>query len=96
MKNKIFALVIVCGLFSCNKEVKPLSKEEVKLRTDSAVRMVIQQSDEQAQKDLSHRIKIEVKVKADSIVNARNLKAVADTNKMKNQVAQPVRPSNMM
>ncbi len=93
MKKTIFALLIVCGLFSCNKETKPLSKEEVKLKIDSAVKASTQQSDEQAQKDLGHRIRIEVKVKADSIVNSRYQKANTDSSKIKNQAVQPSAPA---
>ncbi len=55
---------------SCNKEPEPLTKEEIKHKIDSLTAERIKESDEQAKRDLNHRMKIEVKVKVDSILNA--------------------------
>lgn len=74
------------GFSSCNKEMPPLSKQEVSQRIDSVVKALKQQSDEQARLDLERRIKIEVKVKVDSIVNARLLKQINDTVKKKTPI----------
>ena len=64
-------LTIVAGLtltISCNKEVKiPLTKQEIQTRIDYISKKRLQEVDETAQKELEYRIKIEVKVKADSI-----------------------------
>ena len=48
-----------------------MSKEEVNKKIDSAVKASVQQSDEAARVDLERRLKIEVKVKVDSLVNAQ-------------------------
>ncbi|MCF8450078.1 MAG: hypothetical protein K9G49_09440 [Taibaiella sp.] len=55
--------------FSCNKVAPvPLTKEQIQQRIDSITTIRLQEVDERAQKDLEHRIKIEVKIKADSIL----------------------------
>lgn len=75
--NKIVPIVFV-GLaltISCNKEVrKELSKEEIQKRIDSISHEKLLEVEEQAQKELEYRIKIEVKVKADSIREAMSNK----------------------
>lgn len=48
-----------------------MTKEEFYQKVDSITRVRIQEADDMAQRDLQHRMKIEVKVKADSIVNSR-------------------------
>jgi hypothetical protein len=84
MNRILFALLIVTlGFFSCNKEVPPLTKEQVKQKIDSLVKIRRLESDEQAKVDLDHRLKIEVKVKVDSILNARLLQQAKDTLKKK-------------
>jgi hypothetical protein len=70
MKNILLALLLVLGVASCNKEPEPLTKEEIKHKIDSLTAERIKESDEQAKRDLNHRMKIEVKVKVDSILNA--------------------------
>ncbi|MCD6010472.1 MAG: hypothetical protein K0Q79_334 [Flavipsychrobacter sp.] len=54
-----------------------MSKEELGKKTDSAVKASVQRSDEAARIDLERRLKIEVKVKVDSLVNAHLQKAEA-------------------
>jgi hypothetical protein len=69
--NKILLAFTIASLFftSCDKEqAKPLTKEQIQQQIDSVTKLRIQQVDQLAQKDLEHRIKIEVKVKADSIL----------------------------
>jgi len=63
----LLALVIA----SCNKEPQPLTKQEIKQKVDSITSIRIKESDELSRIDLDRRIKIEVKVKVDSIVNAK-------------------------
>jgi len=69
-------IILVIGLIgivmaSCNKEPHPLTKTEINQKVDSLTAARIKELDIQAQKDLEYRITIEVKVKADSIVNAK-------------------------
>ena len=80
---------MVIGLFSCSKEPKPMSRQAIQQIADSLSRIRMQQSDEHARRDLDYRIKIEVKVKADSILNVRL--HPADTSK-KPQPAIPASP----
>lgn len=64
---------------SCNKEPVPMTREEIRHKTDSLTKVQVERSNEHAKKDLEHRIKIEVKVKVDSILNAKNRKVTKDT-----------------
>ena len=61
------------GFTACNKATQPLTRQEIKQQVDSITNIRIKELDEQSQRDLEHRIKIEVKVKVDSIVNALQL-----------------------
>ncbi len=71
MKRTLLALIILpIGFTACNKEPKPLTREQIQQRIDSVTAARIKELDEMARQDLEHRKKIEVKVKADSIVNA--------------------------
>jgi len=72
MKKILLALMIVGLGMSCNKEPVPLTKQQVDRKIDSLVKAGKQESDEQARIDLDRRMKIEVKVKVDSILNARS------------------------
>jgi hypothetical protein len=73
MKNAILALVVIAlGVVSCNKEPQQLSKQQIKHQIDSITQVRISESDIQARIDLERRIKIEVKAKADSIVEAQS------------------------
>ena len=75
MIKTLYALFIIMFLslvfVSCSKEPQPLSKQEVTRRADSLTKVRVNESNEQAKRDLDHRIKIEVKVKVDSILNAK-------------------------
>jgi len=82
MMKKIILPVIILGCFySCNKDPQPLTKEEMKHKIDSLIKVRILQSDEQARRDLDDRMRIEVKVKVDSIVNAKLQQGKIDTVK---------------
>ena len=71
MKKTLLAIMIVAtGFSACNKEPQPLTRVQINQKIDSIVAARVKELDEQSQRDLEHRIKIEVKVKADSIVNA--------------------------
>ncbi len=72
MTRIILALLLLgCVFSSCNKQPTALTKEEIRFKVDSITKVRIAESDAQAQRDLDHRMKIEVKVKVDSIVNAK-------------------------
>ncbi len=48
-----------------------MSREQMRLKTDSIVSAQARFSEQEARKDLERRIKIEVRVKADSMLNVR-------------------------
>ncbi len=70
-KILLAAAVIGSCLASCSKEVPPLSRQEMNQKIDSIIKASTEESDARARLDLDRRMKIEVKVKADSILNAR-------------------------
>lgn len=80
--NRILLVLLITsfGLFSCNKEAVPLTKQQVSQKIDSLVKANRQESDAQARVDLERRMKIEVKVKVDSILNARSAREKKDTS----------------
>ncbi len=74
--NKILLTIIASTslLSSCKKEVKvPLTEQEIQNRIDSITHKRLLEVDELAYKELEYRIKIEVKVKADSIREAKKI-----------------------
>lgn len=80
MRRIIYSLLTLTCIYSCNKEPQPLSPRELQQKIDSINSCIKQQSDAQAKTDLEYRIKIEVKVMADSILRMRMQKQTADTN----------------
>lgn len=71
MKKIIALLLAAFAIQSCNKdEPKPLTKEEVAQQIDSIVAERVRQVEADAQKELEYRMKIEVKIKADSILHS--------------------------
>jgi hypothetical protein len=85
MNKYLFLLAIVSLVYvSCSKEVRQLSEEEIDYRIDSISRERIKELNIRAQKALEHRIKIEVKIKADSIYNARMQQRATDTTQPAN------------
>lgn len=81
MKPTLLLLLPAFCLLACNKETTPpLTKQEIKQKIDSITSIRIKELDAMAQRDLQHRIKIEVKINADSILNAtRGKKPGADS-----------------
>lgn len=79
---------------ACNKEPEAPSKQEIQRRIDSLTQERIKESDDRARQDLLRRMKIEVKVKVDSIVNAQLHPVLPDTNKPKRiqPAAMPFKP----
>ena len=72
----LFAIAFV-GLGSCKKEVQVIRPEVIKGKIDSIVNVRFRELDDNARRDLDYRITIELKVKADSIFNARQKAAEA-------------------
>ncbi len=72
MKAIKLSIVLAC-LFtvSCKKEVQVIRPEVIKGKIDSIVNVRFRELDANAQRDLDYRITIELRVKADSIYNAR-------------------------
>ncbi len=80
MRKAILAIGIgIISISSCKKEVRKFTKEEIRIHYDSITKIRLIESDQQAQKDLDRRMRIEVKVKVDSIINARSKKGANDT-----------------
>jgi hypothetical protein len=80
--NKLMLLGVLFAtcLASCDKEPpKPLTQEQIRDRIDSITRIRLIDVEEKAKTELEHRIKIEVKVKADSILQAMRAHPVRDT-----------------
>jgi two-component sensor histidine kinase len=71
---------------SCSKEPQPLTRQEISRKIDSLTKVRIDESNEQAKRDLDHRIKIEVKVKVDSILNAQLRQQKKDTTQKKSPI----------
>lgn len=73
MKKVLFPAVIAALLFAaCNNNSAPAMDENaVQAKVDSIVGERLDDLNEEAQEDLDRRIAIEVKPKADSIVEAR-------------------------
>ena len=86
MRKIIIALSILSITWtSCTKEKSPqvLTQRQIRHQVDSIMTERNKELEQQGQKDLQSRLKIEVKVKADSIVTAR-------LNPPKVQPAKPV------
>lgn len=84
MKKTLLAIVIFAtGFSACNKDPQPLTTAQINQKIDSIVASRVKELDAQSQQDLEHRIKIEVKVKADSIVNALQHKTTDSVAKNK-------------
>jgi len=87
-----FSFIAVFTLYSCSKpSTPPLTKEEIKQKVDSITKSRIKELDEMSERDLQHRIKIEVKIAADSIVKATNNKKVRKDTTVGMPI--PVKPS---
>lgn len=71
--NKILPAIFISllSMQACNKEEpKPLTKEEINKQIETITQKRIKEAEDRARQELEYRIKIEVKVKADSILQA--------------------------
>lgn len=68
----VFALCVIFTITACSDDKnKQLTESEVHARVDSLVGVKMEELSKQAMEDLDHRMSIEVKAKADSIVAAK-------------------------
>ena len=76
MYRYLTVLLLSLVLFtSCGKEAPaPLTREQMQHQIDSVTAMRLLDAEYRAHRELEHRMKIEVKVKADSIGRAREQK----------------------
>jgi hypothetical protein len=79
MKGNISIAIILCvALAACgNDHQQMLTRSAMNARIDSIVGSKMEDLNRQSMEDLDHRLSIEVKVKADSIVAARMAKDTA-------------------
>ena len=71
MKKPVVLLVCFSMFLSCTKEKQSISRQVVKKRVDSILAVKIPQVEQDANRDLEHRIVIELRVKSDSIVRMK-------------------------
>jgi len=76
MKNRstikiLYILLVVASLSSCIEKEQVLTKADVKAKVDSIVNSRKAELERMAKEDLDYRTAIEVKVKADSIIQAK-------------------------
>lgn len=69
LKYLLIILTIAC-FTSCEPKEKAISKSEITAKVDSLVAIKLEDLNRQAMEDLDRRKSIEVKAKADSIVQA--------------------------
>lgn len=71
MKNPVFALfAAIVLLASCASQEHKYTQSEIDAKVDSLVGVKMEEINKQAMEDLDRRMAIEVKAKADSIVQA--------------------------
>ena len=77
MNKILLALVLLTTLFTaCNDTQVAIPQKTINAKVDSIVNVRKIEMNQQAMEDLDHRTAIEVKAKADSIVQAAQVKAV--------------------
>lgn len=80
MKKSFLALLLVPFLLAaCSDKQKELSETEIKAKVDSLVGVKMEELNRQSMEDLDRRLSIEVKAKADSILQARMNHTSKDT-----------------
>lgn len=78
MKRFVLVAAVLSVCFSsCDKEVPALTRQQIQSKIDSISAARIKENDIRAEKDYNYRMKIELKGKVDSIMNARRV--VRDT-----------------
>jgi hypothetical protein len=94
-KIVLFVSVLSLGWASCKKEnaTRPLTKQEIRQKIDSILVEKDKELEEAGKVDLTLRYKIEVRAKTDSIINARKIKPVADTQV---KIKQPLKANGFL
>lgn len=69
----ITGMLLVAGMAACKKEERVMTKKEIVAKADSIIATRMDELNRQAEEDLDRRMSIEVKAKADSIVDAYRL-----------------------
>jgi hypothetical protein len=87
MNRILLGLVIFSTVFTaCNDTPVVIPQKTINAKVDSIVKVRKVEIDQQAMEDLDHRAAIEVKVKADSIVQAAQAKPAKDTVSKKHNI----------
>lgn len=75
MKGAIIVtgILLVAGMTACKKEERMMTKKEIVAKADSIIATRMDELNRLAAEDLDRRMSIEVKAKADSIVDAYRL-----------------------
>jgi hypothetical protein len=82
MNRAGLAIILVSISFmSCMEKQQVLTKADMKAKVDSIVNTKLPDINRMVQEDLDYRSAIEVKVKADSIVQAKQKHSSTDTSK---------------
>jgi len=76
-------MILVLGTSACSSKRKSFKASAVHAQIDSIVGVKTEELSRQSMEDLDRRISIEVKAKADSIVNARYKTQHPDTTSQK-------------
>ncbi|MBS1643559.1 MAG: hypothetical protein JST36_00840 [Bacteroidetes bacterium] len=75
MKRILSAIVVIWVISGCNNESKQYSATEIQAKVDSIVGSRLPEINRKAMEDLDLRMAIEVKAKADSILQVRQAQA---------------------
>lgn len=81
--RRIVIVLLMIGFMSCETKEKQWSQAEINAKVDSAVNARTADIRWQAMEDLDSRMAIEVKAKADSIVQSHEIKLTRDTTATK-------------
>jgi hypothetical protein len=79
LKTGIFMITVLICFSACKSHDAAITQSQINAKVDSLVAMKMDEISRQAMEDLDHRISIEVKAKADSIVQAYMLSSTNTT-----------------
>lgn len=85
--NLALIALAIAGTTACKNKTQAISQSEMKARVDSLVAIKMQEINIQAMEDLDRRMAIEVKAKADSLVQI--CKGITDTTNPSRLQAEP-------
>jgi hypothetical protein len=95
MKNVYYIFIAIVLFSSCAKKETDLSPAQIKFKADSIITIRLDELNKQYTEDLEKRMVVEVKGKADSIVDAtmRKNRPDIDTVKLVNKMDMGTRPN---